>query len=276
MAERKVDPAAASRLIDRRIRELGGWRGRTLARMRALIRQADPDVIEEWKWDVPVWSHDGIICTGETYQKVVKLTFAKGARIADPKRLFNSSLGGATRRAIDISEGESVDARAFKALVKRAATLNAAGSKSAKSRKPGARAAKPVPVRLLSGGNPQIAKADGDAPVQAYIGALSGWQREQMRRLDALIVRTLPGVHKAVKWNSPLYGVEGQGFFLGVHTFTRYLKVNFFFGHALRPIPPVPSTDKNARYVHIAEEGFDEAQMRRWVRQAAAIPGWTP
>jgi hypothetical protein len=115
----------ASRLIDQRIRELGEWRGETLARMRALILQADPEMTEEWKWmGTPVWSHHGIVCTGEAYTKVVKLTFARGARIPDPSRLFNSSLEGNTRRAIDIHEGEKVDAGAFKALVKAAVAEN--------------------------------------------------------------------------------------------------------------------------------------------------------
>lgn len=113
--------SAASQLIDQRIRDLGGWRGETLARMRALILEADPGMTEEWKWSNPVWSHDGIVCTGEAYTKVVKLTFARGASIPDPARLFNSSLAGTTRRAIDIHEGERIDARAFKALVKAAA-----------------------------------------------------------------------------------------------------------------------------------------------------------
>ena len=115
----------ASRLIDQRIRDLGGWRGETLARMRALILEADPEMTEEWKWmGTPVWSHHGIVCTGEAYTKVVKLTFARGARIPDPSRLFNSSLEGNTRRAIDIHEGEKVDAGAFKALVKAAVAEN--------------------------------------------------------------------------------------------------------------------------------------------------------
>ena len=114
----------ASQLIDRRISDLGGWRGESLARMRALILEADPQMTEEWKWNGPVWSHDGIVCTGEAYTKVVKLTFARGAGIPDPSRLFNSSLEGNTRRAIDIHEGEKVDARAFKALVKAAVALN--------------------------------------------------------------------------------------------------------------------------------------------------------
>ena len=119
-----------SRLIDAKIEELGDWRGETLAGLRALIKQAVPDVVEEWKWrGVPVWYHDGIICTGETYKSVVKLTFAKGASLPDPSRLFNSSLEGNTRRAIDIHEGEKVNAGAFKALVKAAVALNALGAK---------------------------------------------------------------------------------------------------------------------------------------------------
>lgn len=121
---------SASELIDQRIRDLGDWRGETLARMRALIRSAVPEVVEEWKWmGTPVWSCQGIVCTGETYKKVVKLTFARGASLADPSHLFNSSLEGNTRRAIDIHEGETVDERAFKALVKAAVTRNAAAKK---------------------------------------------------------------------------------------------------------------------------------------------------
>ena len=122
----KSESGAASKLIDERIRELGHWRGATLARMRALILEADPAMVEEWKWmGTPVWSHDGIVCTGESYKKVVKLTFAKGASLPDPKRLFNSSLEGNTRRAIDIAEGEAIDAAAFKTLIKAAVAHNA-------------------------------------------------------------------------------------------------------------------------------------------------------
>jgi hypothetical protein len=124
--------AAASRHIDQRIRELGDWRGEMLARVRAMILAAHPGITEEWKWNVPVWSHGGIICTGETYAKAVKLTFAKGASVPDPERLFNSSLTGNARRAIDIHEGETLNARAFKALVKAAVTRNAAGAKPAR------------------------------------------------------------------------------------------------------------------------------------------------
>jgi hypothetical protein len=131
------------------------------------------------------------------------------------------------------------------------------------------------PAKLLSGGNPQIAKADGNAPVQAYIAAMPGWKRDAGCRLDALIVRTVPGVRKAVKWNSPFYGVEGKGWFLAFHCFTKCVKVTFFRGTSLRPLPPVESKDPNARYFHIHEDDqLDEAQMATWIRQAAAVPGW--
>ena len=129
--------------------------------------------------------------------------------------------------------------------------------------------------KLLSGGNPQIPKGDGDAPVQAYLAAVPGWKSEAGRRLDALIGETVPGVRKAVKWNSPFYGVEGQGWFLAFHVFTKYIKVTFFRGAQLTPLPPVGSKDPNTRYVHISEdETVDEAQLAEWIRQAAAIPGW--
>ena len=122
----------ASELISKRIAELGDWRGKTLGRMRQLIKEADPDVVEEWKWrGTPVWSHDGILCTGESYKKVVKLTFAKGASLKDPARLFNSSLDGNVRRAIDIHEGEKVDESAFKTLIRRAVALNGSGKSKA-------------------------------------------------------------------------------------------------------------------------------------------------
>jgi hypothetical protein len=127
-ASRSPSPAAsadAARMIDARIKELGDWRGKMLAHLRALIKQADPDVVEEWKWAVPVWSHDGLICTGEVYKQAVKMTFAKGAALPDPKGLFNSSLEGNTRRAIDVHEGETIDEAALKALIRAAVKLNA-------------------------------------------------------------------------------------------------------------------------------------------------------
>jgi hypothetical protein len=133
-------------------------------------------------------------------------------------------------------------------------------------------AAKSKPV-LLSGGNPQITKAEGDAPVQAYIAAIPGWKRDIGKRLDALIVRHVPQVRKAVKWNSPFYGIEGQGWFLSFHVFTGYVKVTFFRGTSLRPAP-AGGTSKEARWIDIHEDDLDEAQMTTWVKQAAALPGW--
>ena len=127
---------------------------------------------------------------------------------------------------------------------------------------------------LLSGGNPRIAKADGDAPVQAYIAAMPGWKRDVGRRLDACIVRTVPGVHKAVKWNTPFYGIEGQGWFLGIHCFTKYIQLAFFRGASLRPLPPGESKQKEVRYLHIYEDGqLDEVQFADWVKQASQLPG---
>jgi hypothetical protein len=126
---------------------------------------------------------------------------------------------------------------------------------------------------LLSGGNPQIAKGYGDAPVQAYIAAMPGWKSDLGRRLDALIERTVPGVSKAVKWNSPFYGVEGQGWFLSFHCFTKYVKMTFFRGTSLRPVPPGESKHKEVRYLDIREDEFDEAQFTDWVKQASQLPG---
>jgi hypothetical protein len=136
-------------------------------------------------------------------------------------------------------------------------------------------AIKARPVKLLAGGNPQIAKAEGDAPVQAYIAGMPGWKREVGRRLDALIVRNVPNVRKAVKWNSPFYGIEGQGWFLSFHVFTRYIKVTFFRGASLRPVPPGASKHEEVRYFDVHEGAtIDEARMTAWVRQAAALPGF--
>ena len=147
-------------------------------------------------------------------------------------------------------------------------TIKPAGAKTA-PKSPSRTAAKP---KLLSGGNPQIAKAYGDAPVQAYIAAMPGWKSEVGRRLDALITRTVPDVHKAVKWNSPLYGIEDQGWFLGIHCFTKYIKVAFFRGALLRPQPPGESKQKYVRYLHIYEDdALDEAQLAAWVKEASRV-----
>jgi hypothetical protein len=149
------------------------------------------------------------------------------------------------------------------------------GSRDSKPRKPAAaRSGAPTAV-LLAGGNPRIAKADGDAPVKAYIAAMPGWKRVIGERLDALVARNAPAARKAVKWNSPFYGIEGQGWFLAFHVFTRYVKVTFFRGTSLRPVPP-GGTGQDARWIDVHEDDLDEAQMTRWIKQAAALPGWVP
>ena len=136
------------------------------------------------------------------------------------------------------------------------------------------KSAKVAKSTLLAGGNPQIAKAYGDAPVQAYIAAMPGWKRDVGRRLDALIVATVPGVHKAVKYNSPLYGLQGDGWFLSVHVFTKYVKVAFFRSASLRPVPPGTSKQKDVRYLDIHEDDkFDKAQLTAWIKQASLLPG---
>ena len=162
------------------------------------------------------------------------------------------------------------------AKVARKVAAKRVAAKAAKPRKAAPKsqsrkAAKPI---LLAGGNPQIAKAYGDEPVQAYIAAMPGWKREVGRRIDALIVRTVPGVQKAVKWNSPFYGVEGQGWFLDFHCFTKYIKVAFFRGTSLRPVPPGESKRKEVRYLDIYQDDqLDEAQFAAWVKQASQLPG---
>ena len=163
--------------------------------------------------------------------------------------------------------------------------VNSKKSRSAASKKKSAQPAakavakKATPSRkgvvLLSGGNPQIAKGEGDEPVQAYIAAMPGWKRDLGKRLDALIVNTVPHVRKAVKWNSPFYGVEGKGWFLSFHVFTHYVKVTFFQGASLRPLPPGGTErSQETRWVDIREDGFDATQMESWVKQAAKLPGW--
>jgi hypothetical protein len=172
------------------------------------------------------------------------------------------------------------------AVAKRTSKTSAKVAKKAAAKRVAAEAAKPrrtapksqsrkvAKPTLLAGGNPQIAKAYGDAPVQAYIAAMPGWKRDVGRRLDALIVRTVPDVHKAVKWNSPFYGIEGEGWFLSLHCFTKYVKVAFFRGASLRPLPPVASKHKDVRYLDIHEDNqFDEAQLAAWVKQASQLPG---
>jgi hypothetical protein len=193
---------------------------------------------------------------------------AKGAKKAAAKRV--AAKAAKPRKAVAKSSAR----KPTKAAAKQLPAHHAVPKGTATKGKGPALAAKPT---LLAGGNPQIAKADGDAPVQAYIAAMPGWKRDVGRRLDALIVRTVPGVRKAVKWNSPLYGIEGQGWFLGFHCFTKYVKVAFFRGASLRPVPPGESKNKDTRYLDIHEDDkLDEAQMATWIRHAAALPGWVP
>jgi hypothetical protein len=179
------------------------------------------------------------------------------------------------RRAVMLDVADAKSWKEVEKLIVQSYELVApkrAPKKAAKKSTPKAR-----PVKLLSGGNPQIAKGDGDAPVQAYIAAMPGWKREVGRKLDALIERSVPNVRKAVKWNSPFYGLDGQGFFMGFHTFTHYVKVTFFRGTSLRPVPPGASKIEGTRYLDIREgDKIEEAQVAGWVKQAAALPGWVP
>jgi hypothetical protein len=170
-------------------------------------------------------------------------------------------MGGRT-----FSKSAQVAKKAARRVVAKAAAPRRTAPKS-----PSGKVAQPV---LLAGGNPQIAKGYGDAPVRAYIAAMPGWKRDVGRRLDAIIVRAVPGVYKAVKWNSPLYGIEGEGWFLGIHVFTKYVKVAFFRGTSLRPVPPGESRQKEVRYLDIREDDqLDEAQLSAWVKQASQLPG---
>jgi hypothetical protein len=258
------------------IAEIGGWRGDMLANIRGLIREAAPDAVEDIKWrkpsnpgGVPAWQQNGLICTGEAYKDKVKITFAHGAALPDPKGLFNASLDAGTRRAIDLAEGDKLNEAAFKSLIKAAVAFNRSRAVKAKG--------KPENPVLLTGGNPQIAKGDGDAPVQAYIAAMPGWKQDVGRRIDALIVKAVPGVQKAVKWNSPFYGLEGQGWFVTFHVLTRYVKVTFFKGVSLDPMPPgFTAKSGEARWIDLPEGDLDEAQLTKWMKQAAKLPGWKP
>ncbi|MGI9074071.1 MAG: DUF1801 domain-containing protein [Bryobacteraceae bacterium] len=193
---------------------------------------------------------------------------AKVAKKAPAKQV--AAKAAKPRKAVAKSSARKPTKAAAKELPAHHAVLKATSTKSNGA----ALAAKPT---LLAGGNPQIAKADGDAPVQAYIAAMPGWKSDIGRRVDALIARTVPGVRKAVKWNSPFYGVEGQGWFLNFHTFTNYVKVAFFRGTSLRPVPPGESKHKEMRYLDIHEDDqLDESQLATWIRRAAALPGWVP
>ena len=252
---------SASDKIDKKIADLGDWRGERLAEIRKLILETDPEAVEEWKWqNSAVWSHNGVVAAAKVTRVKVRLTFAHGASLPDPGKLFNASLGADTMRTIDLLEGDAIDALALQELVREAVAYN--GNQDG---------AGPV---LLSGGNPQIPKGEGDAPVQAYIAAMPGWKSDVGRRLDDLIARNVPDVRKAVRWNSPWYGVEGMGWFLSCHVFARYVKVTFLNGASLSPIPPGSGKDPYSRWIDVYEGELNEERMEAWIRQAAALPGW--
>jgi len=271
-----AESTEAARRIDQLIVDVGGWRGERLAEIRQIIHEVDPGVIEEWKWKgTPVWSHEGMYVNANAFKDKVKITFHHGAQLSDPGHLFNAGLEGNKWRAIDIHEGERIDRKRLKVLLRAAVTYNTT-HKVPKSK--GSTAIRGSgKVVLLAGGNPQIPKGDGDAPVQSYIAAMPGWKHDVGRWLDALIVRTVPTVRKAVRWNSPFYGVgdASQGWFLSYHCYTKYIKVTFFRGTALTPPPPGTSKTKGVRYLDIHEGETDhEEQLASWIGQAAALPGW--
>ena len=179
--------------------------------------------------------------------------------------------GKTPKRSAKIAKSDSKRSAAGRVASKATHATKAASKPHVKS--PPRKTARP---KLLSGGNPQITKADGDAPVRAYIAAMPGWKRDVGRRLDALIERTVPGVRKAVRWNTPFYGTPASGWFLAFHCFTKYVKVTFFAGTSLKPVPPVTSKNAGTRYVHISEDGqFDEELLASWIEQASRMPGWS-
>ena len=250
----------ASRKIDEKIADLGNWRGERLSEIRRIIREVEPGVVEEWKWmGSPTWSRGGVFAVANAHKGKVKLTFAHGAALSDPRKLFNATLGGNTWRAIDFREGDRIDDAALRELVREAVAYSTTQS------------AKPV---VLSGGNPQIAKGDGDTPMQAYIAAMPEWKSDLGRRLDVLIELNAPDVRKAVRWNSPFYGMEGEEWFVSDHVFAKCVRVTFFNGVSLSPVPPGSGKDKDARRIDIYEDALDVEQMASWIRQAAALPGW--
>ena len=268
--KKSPDELSAEERIDARVAELGDWRGARLAVFRKLIHEAEPDVTEEWKWrGTPVWEYNGILLVGDGFKDKVKLTFQSGAMLRDRDNVFNAGLSGNKWRAIDSFEGDEIDKAGFKKLVREAVSYNTKQRLS--KAKGGMVDGKPV---LLSGGNPQMPKSEGDAPVQAYIAAIPRWKSDLARRLDEIIVRNVPEVRKAMRWNSPFYGVEGRGWFVSYHVFSRYVKVTFLNGASLNPVPCGGGNDPDSRWVDIYEGELDEEQMADWVRQSAAVPGW--
>jgi hypothetical protein len=251
-----------------------------LRALRAFVRAAAPGLEESVKWGNGCWLADGApVAYAYADRDHVQFGFIRGASLRDPRGLLQGK--GRFVRHAKVRRREDIDRAAFGALLRQAVRLGGVVRKGGASAKAADRArstraakARKAPV-LLSGGNPQIQKGDGDGPVRAYLDAMPGWKREAGRRLDALVVRTLPGVRKAVRWNSPFYGTAEGGWFLSFHCITRYLKVGFLNGSSLRPLPPVASKDPNTRYLHLHEgDALDEDLVTGWIRQAASLPGW--
>ena len=250
---RSREPATgepASRLIDRRIRDLGGWRGEALARMRALILDADPAMTEEWKWNNPVWSHHGIVCTGEAYTKVVKLTFARGARVPDPSRLFNSRLEGNTRRAIDIRDGETVDAGAFQAIVTAAVARNG------------------PPANKADGSKPAGHDVSGDDPLAAYARAQPPALRTMCDRLRALIEAALPAATPKVWHGSPVWFL-GDNPVVGYNATAKAVNLLFWNGRAFDEAGLQPVGKYRAAQARFSDAAaIDPKAVRRWLKKA--------
>ncbi len=259
--------AFSSKQTNENIASFDDWRGPILAEIRDLVWEADPEVVEDSKpMGCPTWSHTGIFAVSTASDDQVRISFANGSKLSDPENLLKYTPKGDTWWAIELNEGDEIDDHAFKELVQRAVTYNIKNKPSYIKE-----AAGPI---LLSGGNPQIPKGDGDAPVQAYIALMPEWKRELGCRIDDLIEQIVPNVQKAMRWNSPFYGVKAKGWFLSYHVFDKYLKVTFLNGASLNPIPSGGGKDPDSRWINIIENEFDTAQMSDWVRQSAAMPGW--
>jgi hypothetical protein len=275
-----------------------------LRRLRSLVREEAPNAAERMAYGLPTWHQEENLLHLGAFSRHVGFYPGPAAieAFAEELESFGTSKGAIqlphnrdlpvdlVRRIVrwrleQISEKRPPRARPGRAPPKsrtpsRAGEAREQTSRPAASPKEGTKAGpsarRTKPWKLLAGGNPQVAKAEGDAPLQAYISAIPDWKRDIGRRLDALIVRTVPNVRKAVKWNSPFYGMAGQGWFLSFHVFTRYVKVTFFRGTSLQPLPPGASKHKDVRYVDVHEDDLDETQMAKWLQQAAALPGWVP
>ena len=259
--------AGGKKLTNAKIASLDGWRGKMLTEIRDLVWEADPEVVEEWKpMGYPAWSHTGIYAVATVRDDLVTVSFAHGSKLADPNRLFNNAPNHDTWWSIELHEHDAIDDIGFKGLVEQAVAYNIKNKPSYIKDVAG-------PI-YLSGGNPQIPKGDGDAPVQAYIALMPGWKRKLGTELDQLIEHLVPDVQKAMRWNSPFYGVEGQGWFLSYHVFDKYLKITFLNGTTLNPIPSGGGKDPDSRWINIFENAFDADQMSDWIRQSAAVPGW--